>query len=466
MKKLILTLSILAQLAILRAQHSIQVTYLSNEGFLIESSDKKVIIDAPHPYYVSNYTQERMKNNLEPFNNVDLSLATHNHLDHFDANMVAVQMNNSPETYFIGPQEVTSLLNAEPGYTDFSSRVITLTPGWNKYTDTIINGIKIRAMRLHHDAQSMQNIGYLIELDSMKIFHTGDYSGDYTGNHASNIFYELDTFHLKNENIDIAFLNFYSFWDGKDRQNALKKSFDAKHIVLMHIDPGSEKAIADSAKNMTGYPPITVFQHRTDKKVFTKQADSIIVTNGNNAPLVNKTIPDAHAKVSATFNYTVPSETFSDADLNDQLSFSARLSNGDSLPDWLQFSSNTHTFSGIPNSTVTLSVEVTANDTSYANGSDIFRIIISASNAIDSKTSSGITIFPNPTNGLFLVSFGTNTIQKTVVQVYNLQGKLVVSETAHNKTTVTIDLSDYPKGMYFIKTNYEGNLYSNKLLLK
>ncbi|MFT3818087.1 MAG: calcium-binding protein [Rubrivivax sp.] len=59
--------------------------------------------------------------------------------------------------------------------------------------------------------------------------------------------------------------------------------------------------------------------------------------------LADQTIMDGQA-----WSYVVPPETFTDADAEDTLTWSARLANGDSLPDWLSFDPLTRTFSGTP----------------------------------------------------------------------------------------------------------------------
>lgn len=470
MKKLTITLAILAQLAFLNAQDSLEITYLGNEGFLIESSDKKVIIDAlfeiTDNYYQSatRYTRERLQNNMEPYNNFDLSLVTHSDGDHITASIVDRQMKNSANTYLIGPQEVTSMLNTQPNNAEYYSRIVGLAPAWNKYMDTTVNGIKCKAMRLHHDVRDNQNLGYLFEVNGFKIFHTGDYTGDYTGKHTGKLFYELDTFNIKNENIDVAFINFYSFWDGIERLKEIKDAIHPRHIALMHIETSLLQTVVDSVKNLVGYPPITIFQNPTDSKLFYRQVDTIIVESVNEAPTVITPIPDVAGKVGEEVDYTIPSGTFSDANLNDHFTYSVRLSDGNSLPDWLHFSPDSRTFSGIPTNTGAFTVEVTVIDSSFANVTDAFKISIYPNVSVNSNSEKGISIYPNPTSGLVYLSF--DQTHEANVEMFNLQGKLLYSKIMLDTPVTTIDLTGHPKGIYLLKLTADSKIFTQKINLK
>lgn len=74
----------------------------------------------------------------------------------------------------------------------------------------------------------------------------------------------------------------------------------------------------------------------------------LTVNNVNDAPVVNQPIDDAVAYVKNDFSFTLPAETFVDVDAGDSLHITARLDNGEALPDWLEFDAETRTFSGRP----------------------------------------------------------------------------------------------------------------------
>ena len=72
------------------------------------------------------------------------------------------------------------------------------------------------------------------------------------------------------------------------------------------------------------------------------------VENINDAPILNSAIADQNAKQGNAFNFQIPTNTFTDIDAGDVLTYSATLENGDALPSWLTFDPTTRTFSGTP----------------------------------------------------------------------------------------------------------------------
>ena len=95
---------------------------------------------------------------------------------------------------------------------------------------------------------------------------------------------------------------------------------------------------------------------------------NITVTNVNDAPTVANAIADQTIAEDSSLSFQFASNTFTDVDSSDTLSYTATLSNGSSLPSWLSFNASTRTFSGTPtNSDVgTIAVKVTATDGSSA----------------------------------------------------------------------------------------------------
>ena len=83
----------------------------------------------------------------------------------------------------------------------------------------------------------------------------------------------------------------------------------------------------------------------------------------NNPPQVGKAIPAQTVNEKSQLQFTLSADAFNDPD-NDDLRYTATLSNGNMLPKWLHFDAAKHTFSGTPgNDDVgNLSIRVTAHD--------------------------------------------------------------------------------------------------------
>ena len=108
----------------------------------------------------------------------------------------------------------------------------------------------------------------------------------------------------------------------------------------------------------------------------------ITVVNTNDAPIVANAIADQGVNEDVAFLFVVPANTFSDVDVGDTLTWSAKLANDNALPSWLTFTAATRTFAGTPiNADVGfLDIRVTAKDGSNASVSDVFRINVSNTN--------------------------------------------------------------------------------------
>jgi Ca2+-binding RTX toxin-like protein len=103
---------------------------------------------------------------------------------------------------------------------------------------------------------------------------------------------------------------------------------------------------------------------------------------GNSAPVLENSIIDQNININEVFNFVIPENTFIDTD-NDELTYTAVLVDGNSLPDWLSFDENTGTFSGTPEleNLGYLEIKVTAMD-KLSMVSDVFSLTINSDNSI------------------------------------------------------------------------------------
>ncbi|MBF0093648.1 MAG: tandem-95 repeat protein [Alphaproteobacteria bacterium] len=109
---------------------------------------------------------------------------------------------------------------------------------------------------------------------------------------------------------------------------------------------------------------------------------NITVDAINDAPTAAGSVPDRTAVVGSAFSYQVASSVFADVDAGDTLTYSATLANGSALPAWLTFNPATRTFSGMPTDVGTISVKVTATDTSGLSASDTFDVIVNPTSTL------------------------------------------------------------------------------------
>ena len=88
---------------------------------------------------------------------------------------------------------------------------------------------------------------------------------------------------MKNEQIDLAFLNFYGFWSTKEERKFTKEYIAPKRITLIHIPPAETKIVKDSVKGIYDFIDITVFESSMKKETF-------FMSHPNNGQQLNKGI--------------------------------------------------------------------------------------------------------------------------------------------------------------------------------
>ena len=96
----------------------------------------------------------------------------------------------------------------------------------------------------------------------------------------------------------------------------------------------------------------------------------------NKAPYLVNAIADQSTNANEFYSLTLPTYTFLDLEDGTNLSYSATLTNGGSLPNWLNFNGDTRTLSGTPTQEEVLEITVTATDSAGAIGEDSFDLTI------------------------------------------------------------------------------------------
>jgi len=85
------------------------------------------------------------------------------------------------------------------------------------------------------------------------------------------------------------------------------------------------------------------------------------------------------------------------------------------------------------------------------------------SNISEFENESIFEVYPNPSNGLYTLN--TN-LTEGVMDVYDMAGKRVFNKTLQGEPVITIDLSNYAKGMYVVNLQANGKKYSQKIILQ
>jgi L-ascorbate metabolism protein UlaG (beta-lactamase superfamily)/pimeloyl-ACP methyl ester carboxylesterase len=214
------------------------VTYVGNEGFLIISAGKKILVDALHRSRMSPEIMALLENAQPPFDGVDLILVTHNHHDHFDPEMVGRHMANNREALFVSTYQAVADLRAEyAGWDEIGERVISVRLEPQGSLQQTINGVPLEIIELPHGDPGLQpphNIGFLITLGEHKLLHTGDLVPA-----AVDLPY-LQVYDLPSKQIDVLFMAHLMLLDQR-YHDLLEQAFPARYLIPMHLDPARDR---------------------------------------------------------------------------------------------------------------------------------------------------------------------------------------------------------------------------------
>jgi L-ascorbate metabolism protein UlaG (beta-lactamase superfamily) len=211
----------------------VKVTFVGNEGFLIECAGKKILIDALYrtgvPGYdvLSSELQTRIETAQPPFDGIDVVLATHVHNDHFHPIAVGKFLLTTPSARFVTTNQTVERMREEfPAFADVEPRVRGLLPPEGETVDVPIDGISVKAMTLHHGRSvPFQNLGFLVEVGGVKLVHLGD---------TAAMQAEIGRHRLAAAGIDVAFVPFWMLLDPQGTRLVREAIAPAK-VVPMHV---------------------------------------------------------------------------------------------------------------------------------------------------------------------------------------------------------------------------------------
>ncbi len=213
---------------VLLGKSDVAVTYIGNAGFMITTSEKKILVDALFRGLEAQYALPQpiitlLENAQPPFDNVDLVLATHIHYDHFDADIVQMYMENNPNAIFVSTKDAVSQLRSIP---EIEDRLISIDLRDYESTELNVNGIDIEALYLTH-GERPANLGYIISVGETKFFHTGDLYVELV-----DVDY-LEAYGVHQKEIDIAFVPIFSLTSTSNHQEIFA-GIQARYLVLQH----------------------------------------------------------------------------------------------------------------------------------------------------------------------------------------------------------------------------------------
>lgn len=204
----------------------VNITYLANEGVLISNGTSKVVVDALFRDSLGSYlrhppdTQERLETGKPPFDKVALALATHYHLDHWDAGAITRFLSHNPAAIFASTPTGTAMLprGQQP-------RVRAPFPGTITHA-----GLTIDVIPLQHG--QTQNAAFLATQGNRKWIHLGDADPSPANFEALR----------KHQPPDIALVAFW-WLTNENGRNFLFETWKPGHIIAIHFGASDVAAL-------------------------------------------------------------------------------------------------------------------------------------------------------------------------------------------------------------------------------
>lgn len=225
-------------------------------------------------------------------------------------------------------------------------------------------------------------------------------------------------------------------------------TFDQESLLLSGIPETGDQ----------GYYSITIMVD--DKRGGVLKSIVFIDVFSNWKPVVVDSIGRQSAQVEEMFEFIIPATTFQDNDEED-LAYTATLANGQPLPVWLNFNSETLAFRGTPQKgdEGTIFVLIKASDPN--NAYVYLKFEISTENMVlglaDPELQARFNCYPNPTASHLTIDLSNADGGAGTITIFDLNMKVVKVlklDIRQNQPEI-MDVSFLAKGIYFVVLEFD-----------
>ncbi|MEZ4886108.1 MAG: T9SS type A sorting domain-containing protein [Chitinophagales bacterium] len=98
--------------------------------------------------------------------------------------------------------------------------------------------------------------------------------------------------------------------------------------------------------------------------------------------------------------------------------------------------------------------------------SESFDLQIADLTDIEDALQNPIRFYPNPSQQTIFVELPISFNGNTHIEVYSVEGKILQNSKLENKKTVEIDVSHYPRGIYYLKVKVGASVWTEKVVVQ
>lgn len=243
---------------------NVKVTYIANDGILIEYQDKKVAIDAINVVdnlngwiSPSSTVMSALQNGIPPYDNIDVIMVTHGHGDHYATSAIQSYLSRNSNTKLIVPNGLRSSFGSN------SNRIPNFSINKFEQVELVLNDITIDVLQVEHFNQFGNNFAdvesytYIVHMGGKKFMHAGDI--DYTDS-------QLDKFNLLQDSVTVAFIPTFGDLVSPRNRDALIDNVNPKNIVGLHFLRNSLSTSLSQLNSI--YPEADAFTEPLEIRVY------------------------------------------------------------------------------------------------------------------------------------------------------------------------------------------------------
>jgi L-ascorbate metabolism protein UlaG (beta-lactamase superfamily) len=243
----------------------VDVTFLANSGFFLESGRYSVLIDAflrePTDVYagVPEEVHKRLVNAMSPFDGLTVVLVSHKHADHVQMRGLEKYLGKNNEAQLLTSPDVLKALQTHsrdfPAIQRRTRPMPTVVGSVNK---VLQEEMTIEFFQLAHGGPDADvvNLAHLIEMGGLRMLHVGDAKPD-PENFAA--------YGLAARRIDVVFVPYW-FFGSEAGMRTLHEQIKARIVVACHVPPSEMEKFAGNLRSQ--FPDVVLFQEAMEKRSF------------------------------------------------------------------------------------------------------------------------------------------------------------------------------------------------------
>lgn len=244
----------------------VDVTFLANAGFFLESGRYSVLIDSflhepTDPYAgLSDEVHRQLASAQPPFDGLTMVLVSHLHPDHVQMRgLEKFLTKNSLAQLVSSPEVVTALRQAARSVEPIHRRMQPIRTTLGAMTRVVQEEMSVGFFELEHGGKAntdVKNVAHLIEMGGVKLLHVGD---------AEASLENFRRYDLKAKKIDVVFVP-YLFFGKPTGVQVLREEIQARTVVACHVPPAEWEKLNELMKST--FPDVILFKDALEKRTF------------------------------------------------------------------------------------------------------------------------------------------------------------------------------------------------------